>query len=214
VTDLSRDGLARNAASAGGHHHGQNQAARAPEIDPYPPSRQRATLLKLAEALGCRDNAVRRDECGDWCVVGKLGHIYAIPGTLDRPKADGFQIYFRGAPVFEEPLDTKAWTWAKKGLAFCKVTNDGDEEGMLFLDRLPTADEVPIIRDKLGIPKKREISQAEAERLRAMGFSASHVVGDYQAQKSPLGDEPVSSAPNATRRTERADIPLSVGGDP
>jgi hypothetical protein len=153
--------------------------------------------LRLAEALGCRDNAVRRDERGDWRVVGKFGHIYAVPGTLDRPKAEGFQIYFRGAPEFEERLDTKAWTWAKKGLAFCEVTNDGDEEGMLFLDRLPTADEALITRDKLGISKKREISEAEAERLRAMGFSASHVVGDYQEQKSPLDDEPVSSPSEA-----------------
>jgi hypothetical protein len=52
--------------------------------DRYPPAMQRPALLKLAEALGCRDNALRRDECGDWRIVGRLGHIYAIPGPLDR----------------------------------------------------------------------------------------------------------------------------------
>ena len=60
--------------------------------DIYPPTRQREALRKLAEAVGCRDVALRRDEVGDWRVVGKLGHIYAIPGTLDRKGVEGFQI--------------------------------------------------------------------------------------------------------------------------
>ena len=61
----------------------------------------REALIKLVEALGCWDRALRRDECGDWAVFGKHGHIYAVSGTLDRPKTEGFQIYFRGAGEFE-----------------------------------------------------------------------------------------------------------------
>jgi hypothetical protein len=38
---------------------------------------------------------------------------------------------------------------------------------MLFLDRLPIEAEAEIARDKLGLPKKREISDAERERLAA-----------------------------------------------
>jgi hypothetical protein len=64
--------------------------------DIYPPAKQREALLGFREALGCRDNAVRRDECGDWAIFGKRGHIYAIPGTLDRPKTPGFQIMITG----------------------------------------------------------------------------------------------------------------------
>jgi hypothetical protein len=42
-----------------------------PPLGPRPkPTVQRAALLKLA---GYRDNALRRDECGDWQIVGKLG---------------------------------------------------------------------------------------------------------------------------------------------
>ena len=63
----------------------------------------RETLVKLVEALGCWDRALRRDVCGDWAIFGKHGHIYAVPGTLDRPKTEGFQIYFRGAEEFGEP---------------------------------------------------------------------------------------------------------------
>ena len=144
----------------------------------------REALIKLVEALGCWDRALRRDECGDWAVFGKLGYIYAVPGTLDRPKTNGFQIYFRGAEEFGE-ISTLAWTWAKKALSFCQVTSDGDTEGFLFMDRLPTAAESEIIRDKLGIRKKREISDDERERLRAIGFSPSHVKDALMAAQTP-----------------------------
>jgi hypothetical protein len=149
--------------------------------DTFPPPRQREALLKLVSALGCRDNALRRDECSDWRVNGKLGHIYAVP--------EGFQIYYRGAPEFEEPTSTQGWTWAKKALEpFCAATNDGDSEGMLLLDRLPTAAEAEILRDKLRIPKKREIGEAERERLRATGFR-SHVDRDGSPLETPSESE-------------------------
>ena len=151
----------------------------------------REALIKLVEALGCWDRALRRDECGDWAVFGKLGHIYAVPGTLDRKGCEGFQIYFRGAEEFGEPTSSQAWTWAKKALSFCQVTNDGDNEGMLFMDRLPTAAESEIIRDKLGIRKKREISDDERERLRAIGFSPSHVKDGLMAHRRPRPHSPL-----------------------
>jgi hypothetical protein len=47
--------------------------------DRYPPTMQRPALLELVKALGCRDAAFRRDECGDWRISGKFGHIYAVP---------------------------------------------------------------------------------------------------------------------------------------
>jgi hypothetical protein len=36
------------------------------------------------------------------------------------------------------------------------------------MDRLPAVDGAEVIRDKFGIPKKREVSAAERERLRAI----------------------------------------------
>jgi hypothetical protein len=137
--------------------------------DIYPPPKQREALLQLVAALGCRDACLRKDECGDPRIVGKLGHIYAVPGTLDRRTTPGFLICFRGAAEFEEPASSRAWTFAKQAMAFAEVTQDGDEEGVLFLDRLPSAGEAEIIRLKLGIAKKREMSEAELERLRSMG---------------------------------------------
>jgi hypothetical protein len=130
--------------------------------DKYPPAVQRPALLKLVEALGCRDAALRRDECGDWRINGKHGYIYAVPGIPwgGMEKVEGFQIYFRGAAEFEEPTSSQAWTWARKTLEpFCRVTQDGDMEGMLFLARLPTPEEAEIIRDKLRIAKRAEFSE-------------------------------------------------------
>jgi hypothetical protein len=50
------------------------------EPDIFPPARQRETLLKLVEALGCRDAALRRDECGDWRIKGRYEHHQSDPG--------------------------------------------------------------------------------------------------------------------------------------
>jgi hypothetical protein len=151
-------------------------------MDIHPPAKQRHALLKLAEALDCRDNALRRDECGDWRISGKLGHIYAVPGTLDRPNAK------------EPPLGSKAWSYCKKALKpFCDVTNDGGDEGMLFLDRLPTPEEAEIIRDKLGVAKKREMSDAELERLKSMGRRFKRRPSDVVGEEAAAGAAPDDS---------------------
>jgi hypothetical protein len=155
--------------------------------DIYPAPRQREALLKLVEALGCWDRALRRDECGDWRLVGKLGHIYAIPGTLDRKGVEGFQIYFRGAPEFEEPTSSQAWTWAKKALAFCEVTNEGHDEGMLFLSRLPTAEEAEVIRDKLGIRKRVTYDEETLARKREQALMARQGWGKKPASEGEPG---------------------------
>jgi hypothetical protein len=44
----------------------------------------------------------------------------------------------------------------------------GDTEGLLYMDRLPTAEEAAVIPRYLGIPKRREYTALEAlERMRA-----------------------------------------------
>jgi hypothetical protein len=111
-------------------------------------------LDDLVKHLSCQDRAYRRDECGDWMIEGKQGHIHAHP--------EGFYLYCA-------PGSPKAWTYAKRALFFCEVTQDGDDEGFLKLVRLPTDAEAEIIRDKLGIRKKREVSEFEKERLSGMG---------------------------------------------
>jgi hypothetical protein len=109
--------------------------------DIFPPARQREALLKLVEALGCWDRALRRDECGDWRLNGRWGPIYAAPGMTTHGLApgEGFQICFRGAEEFEEPVKgSKAWSFARQAMGFAETALDGEGEGIMFQRRLPT----------------------------------------------------------------------------
>lgn len=114
-----------------------------------------ADLGQLIEALNASLTTRCRDENGDWRVAGKLGHIYAQP--------EGFYIYYA-------PNSIRMWNAGKKEMGFCKVTQDGDDEGFLLLNRLPTAVEAGIIRDRLGIRRRKVISDAERERLAKTAF--------------------------------------------
>jgi hypothetical protein len=122
--------------------------------DIYPPTVQRPALVKLVEALGCEERHLRRDECGDWMVAGDDGHIYAVPGSIERPKVEGFQIFVLGCETVRQ------WTAVKAAMKpFTEKTNDGDSEGAFFLDRLPTAEEAETIRRYVGLRKRREDSE-------------------------------------------------------
>lgn len=136
--------------------------------DLYPPTVQRPALLKLVEALGCRDVALCRDECGDWQIRGKHGHIYAVPGIPwgDMRGVEGFQLYCAKPTA-------RTWGFAKKTLdEFCTVTLDGDTEGTFFLQHLPTKDEAVIIRGVLGIKKRRDLTEGSlASLVRARALS-------------------------------------------
>lgn len=126
--------------------------------DIYPPSVQRPALLAFAKACNNRASALRRDECGDWAIFGSNGHIYAVP--------EGFQLMVGCDP---EPRwsSARGWESAKRRLSFAKVTQDGDEEGALILDRLPTPKEAEEIRLILGIAKRVEYSEDALAAKRA-----------------------------------------------
>jgi hypothetical protein len=132
--------------------------------DLYPPAVQRQALLDLMPALGCRDASLRCDECGDPVINGKKGHLVAVCGTIAEPKRPGFTIYIMG-------WSTNGWNKAKVALSFAKLENDGDDEGVFFLDRLPTKSEAEIIRKWTGVAKKAEYSD---ETLAAMSERLVH----------------------------------------
>jgi hypothetical protein len=98
-------------------------------MDTYPPAKQREALLPLLEALDASPSTLRRDDCGDPRIDGRWGHIYAVPGSLDRPNVPGFQIV-----VLSEKPETGAydrwtahgWNVARKAIEeFAEPTNDG-----------------------------------------------------------------------------------------
>jgi hypothetical protein len=134
-------------------------------MDIFPRAKQRPALIEFARAVRARDHDFRRDECRDWRLNGKHGFVYAMPR--------GYQLFFGGT--------ARSWTYAKRALSFARVIQDGDGEGFLFLDRAPTEEDAAIIRDKLGIRKKREPGEHELARLRA----AAPTISPFGRQKSP-----------------------------
>jgi hypothetical protein len=79
--------------------------------DIFPPPKQRPALLTFSKACGTRASALRRDECGDWAIFGKHGHIYAVP--------EGFQLMI-GCDTMDSAFSKLEWTWAKKRPNFGK----------------------------------------------------------------------------------------------
>jgi hypothetical protein len=108
---------------------------------------ERARLKALLDALDASPRALGRDQCGDWMIRGSAGHIFANKA--------GFLLYV----ATDE--SARRWSNIKGRLAFCLVTQDGDDEGCLMLDRLPTATEATTIREAIGIRKRRHMT-AEA----------------------------------------------------
>jgi hypothetical protein len=147
-------------------------------MDTFPPIKQRPALLTFAEIADTRASCLRRDECGDWAIFGKYGHIYAVPVELNPDGSwvfpltgaakTGYQLVIGATVECElEHNSMRQWGADKKKLKFCRLTQDGDAEGCMILDRLPTAAEGATIRSVLGIPKRIELSEGQLVNLRA-----------------------------------------------
>ena len=93
-------------------------------------------------------------------------------------------------------------------LTFCKVTQDGDWEGCLHLDRLPTADEAVVIREVLGIRKRRHMTGETLSKLgspfRREDISPAHCAEAFGR---------VASVPIAPASGSRSRASLSAAAD-
>ena len=143
------------------------------------PRVQRPALLRLATALKSRESSLRRDECGDWRIRGRYGHIYAV-------SPERFQLVFTGAGE-----SAQRWTYAKRQLSFARIAQDGEFDGTLFLDRLPTPNEGKTIRKVLGINKRVEYSEEQLALRRAWASTAS----ERLPQKLPSDKVPATTPP-------------------
>jgi len=138
-------------------------------MDTFPPAKQRARLIKLMAAIDVTGRALRRDECGDPRLEGSRGHIYAAP--------EGFQFVLCGGSV-------RRWTYTKQVLSFARLVQDGDDEGVFLLDRLPTAAEGHVIRDRFGIRRRVRLGDEELERRRVQGRALA--ARRFPNEKQPL----------------------------
>ena len=126
--------------------------------EPIPPM-----LLRFLEALDASSVALRRDMWrDDYAIRGRRGHIYA--------DGSGYLLYVTMEERGDQQPSAKRWNLAKQRLSFCRVTQDGDWEGCLHLDRLPSEDEAVAIRGVLRIRRRRQLLETDrqevAERLR------------------------------------------------
>jgi hypothetical protein len=80
-------------------------------------------------------------ESGAWRISGSRGHIYSW-----SDHSDGWLLVLHCR-------SKRIWTHAKRKLAFCAITQDGDEEGCLKLATLPSPEQALTIRKALGIRK-------------------------------------------------------------
>jgi hypothetical protein len=141
----------------------------------------RAQQKELLTALNASDRALRRDECGAWTISGKQGSIHTW--------GDG-----KSWVLFIACRSGQHWTYTKRRLSFCVVTLDCEDEGCLRLHQLPTPQQANVIRDILGIHKRREVSTVELERLKAFAFAKKPRCEVSPEQNIALGDRPVSDS--------------------
>jgi hypothetical protein len=156
-----------------------SQQAKFHTVDKFPPTAQRKALLKFQAALNSSPSALRRDECGDPRITGTHGHIYAVPGTIERPHSLRGQAKRPAYTLFVMTETPRAWTFARRALSFAEVIADGDTEGALFMDRTPTPTEATAIRKATGIRKRRVLSEEHKALLRG------HLAAQGMPSKTP-----------------------------
>jgi hypothetical protein len=118
----------------------------------------RAHLETFLTAIDASPTALERPVCrgwvGDYQITGKHGHVLA--------DGAGFLLYVAGT--------VHRWKKAKRILPGT-VTQDGDDEGILRLERLPTPAEADAIRDVIGIRRRRHLSPEALAQARSAGIS-------------------------------------------
>jgi hypothetical protein len=144
----------------------------------------RGDLVTLLGVINGASNSLRRDEGGDWAVIGSRGSIRACGGTFS---------------VFVAGRSRRHWFFVKKALAgFCAVAQDGDDEGILRLNRLPIGEEAARLRAVIGLRQTRP--SAAADHLRRPSRAVSHFPrpeGEIDAVHAPRSEGGCHTAPGA-----------------
>lgn len=100
------------------------------------------------------------DNCGDYNLLGTKGKIF-----ID----DNFWYVY---------VEIQAGT--REDLSFMKISQDGDYELIVKLDRLPTKKEAKIVRNKVGLKKKRTLSPEQVKIMTERLFSYRYKPADKQ----------------------------------
>jgi hypothetical protein len=162
----------------------------------------RTYLETLLIALDASPIALGRPNCrgwvGDYQITGKLGHVltdgagfllYVTTPERDRRDPDG-RVRTYGS--------SRRWNNVKRQLIFARLIQDGDDEGVLRLDRLPTEAEAGAVRDCLGIRRRRHLSpEALAQARSALELAAGRAKSPVPEPGSAQAVGPVGSSREA-----------------
>jgi hypothetical protein len=93
------------------------------------------------------------------------------PRRIEMLESPAYRVRSRSGHMVISRIEVEL---AEQRLNFCRLTQDGDDEGCLHLDRLPTKIEASAIREALGIRKRRHLSPAStAQVISALGLKQS-----------------------------------------
>src|SRR5262245_24394302 len=99
-------------------------------------------LRSMLTALDAAGNQMRLDECRTWIIMGKWGYVATW--------GDGARWFNYCAPG-----SARRWDKIRRALSpLGKCTQEGDDEGIIRIDRLPTAEEATAIRKAVGLSKR------------------------------------------------------------
>ena len=157
----------------------------------------RELLMALTGCLSVSQGRLRRDACGDWVIEGLRGHILT----------DGVNAF-----AYVPAGTARRWAKAKRVLSFMAVTQDGDDEGILRLDGMPTPEQAKIIRKVLGLRQRTELSEADRAELKNR-FKSSSQRGVSDGLIDVPDDAPTnppSDTENPIHDAETADSPAGV----
>lgn len=129
--------------------------------------KDRAYLKKLCKALDVSENRLKEDEYNDWNIVGLRGHIFTD------------QEYWY---LFTSPESVRKWNITKRQLSFMEVSQDGDDEGILRCNRMPSRFEAMEVRKVIGVRPTKKLTEEQRQALISrgykhdrMGVSQSHI---------------------------------------
>jgi hypothetical protein len=102
-------------------------------------------LRSMLTALDAAGNQMRLDECRTWTIMGKRGYVATW--------GDGARWF-----IYCAPGSGRKWNNLRRDLSHLgKCTQDGDDEGIIRIDALPTPEQAVLIRKAIGLSKRPAI---------------------------------------------------------
>jgi hypothetical protein len=132
-------------------------------------AKDKELLTELCSVLKVSKNNLRLDEYLDWNIFG---------GQEAKISTDGESWYL----YLQYENQKRRWNRAKKFLPFMKVTQDGDDEGVLKMTGMPDEKQAETVRKYLRLRKVNPMTDKQREVVTRMrntslnkGVSASHI---------------------------------------